>query len=279
MKKIFKIAVPAIMVINFFILSTGCFKNSGVTNNNYAGGHTDLDAIEKPIFDYVEGWYDKDPERMKKGLHPDLAKRSIDPAKSNGINKMDLPSLLSIVHQYGGQNAETRIIDIKILDVYQNIATAKVTTNDYIDYVQLGYMSNKWMIINVLWEFKTVKTRKLTSIEIKSLEKPILDYVEGWYDKDSKRMMQGLHKDLAKRSMNPEKPNGIEQYTLKSLLEILPIYGGQNGNDRIIDIKILDVSGNIASVKVTSNFFVDYIHLCYLVDQWWDLNVLWAFKK
>ena len=32
-------------------------------------------GIEQACLDYVEGWYTGDVERMKRALHPDLAKR------------------------------------------------------------------------------------------------------------------------------------------------------------------------------------------------------------
>ncbi len=113
-----------------------------------------MDAIKKPIYDYVEGWYDKDPERMKRGLHPDLAKRSIDTGESNGIRKIDLASLLSVIDQFGGQHGSERKIDIEILDIYGDIATAKVTSNEYVDYVHLCNLNGQWRILNVLWAFQ-----------------------------------------------------------------------------------------------------------------------------
>lgn len=114
----------------------------------------EMNALKKPIYDYVEGWYDKDIDRMKKGIHPDLAKRSMESSDTNGVRKIDLEGLLSVVPQYGGTDGKERIIDIKILDVGKNIATAKVISNSYYDYVQLGYWKDQWWIINVLWEFK-----------------------------------------------------------------------------------------------------------------------------
>ncbi|MCP4181605.1 MAG: nuclear transport factor 2 family protein [bacterium] len=274
MKKSYKDFISVILLISIVILSTSCLTN----NNKNEMSNDEGRAMEKPIYDYVEGWYDKDPNRMELGIHRDLAKRSIDPGQPNGISHIDLASLLAIVPQYGGQNGEGRRIDIEFLDVQANIATAKVTTNDYVDYIQLCYKDDQWWIINVLWEFISDNRRELSDKEIISLEKPVRDYVEGWYDKDSERIQQGLHPDLAKRSLNREGINGIDQYTLSSLIEIVPIYGGQNGVDRIVDIEILDVQENIASVKVTSNSYIDFIHLCYWEEQWWVLNVLWAFK-
>jgi alkyl sulfatase BDS1-like metallo-beta-lactamase superfamily hydrolase len=34
-------------------------------------------AIRETVLDYFEGWFDGDPARMERALHPDLAKRSV----------------------------------------------------------------------------------------------------------------------------------------------------------------------------------------------------------
>lgn len=270
MRKKLKFAKSMILLVSIIVLYSNCVTDESSDKEG--------EAMKKPIYDYVEGWYDKDPERMQLGLHPDLAKRNIDRAQANGVNLMDLPSLLKVVPQYGGAGGDQRVIDIEILDVYGDIATAKVTSNSYVDYVQLGKFDDKWLIINVLWEFISVDKKELTDDVVHSIERPLHDYVEGWYDKDSERIAKGLHPDLAKRSLNPEGINGIDNFTLPTLLEVVPIYGGQNGDDRTLEIEILDVQENIATAKVISNSFVDYVHLSYIDDQWWVLNVLWTFK-
>ena len=38
----------------------------------------DEEAIVRCVLDYFEGWFEADPERMRRALHPDLAKRSLD---------------------------------------------------------------------------------------------------------------------------------------------------------------------------------------------------------
>ncbi|MDA3900925.1 MAG: nuclear transport factor 2 family protein [Spirochaetes bacterium] len=234
--------------------------------------------MKKPMHDYIEGWYDKDGARMKEGLHDLLAKRHPDNNSTNGVAGINLQSLLSVVPQYGGQKGEQRRADIAILDSLDTIATAKITSNEYIDYVHLVFIDNKWTIINVLWDYHNDAPEKLSDQQIMAIKKPIHDYVEGWYDKDADRIKKGLHPDLAKRSINPQNPAGIDQYTRSSLLEVVEQYGGQNGDERILDIELLDVQKNIASAKVISNSFVDYIQLCYVDNQWLILNVLWSFK-
>ncbi len=234
--------------------------------------------MEKCAHDYVEGWYDKDANRMANGVHDLLAKRHPEPEAPNGIRNIDKSSLMEVIPLYGGVKGNERRLDFKILDSTGTIATAIIKSNEYYDYVHLVYVDSRWQIINALWDFHKESPKKLTDVMINDLEKPIRDYVEGWYDKDVNRVKRGLHSDLAKRSINAENPESIDQYTRSSLLEIVPKYGGADKNKRIVDIKILDVQNDIASAKVISNAFIDYVHLCRIKDEWKIVNVLWSFK-
>ncbi len=52
-------------------------------------------------------------------------------------------------------NSEAFNANFTIIDIYNNIATVKVTTNKlkFIDYLHLGKFGNDWKIVNILWEF------------------------------------------------------------------------------------------------------------------------------
>lgn len=105
----------------------------------------DLDAIQQTALDYIEGWYEGDAARMNRSLHQDLVKRMIEASRIQNMTKSQLVS----------NTRHTRIIgmkwDVKIFDVYKNIASAKVDSTDYMDYLQMGKIQGKWVIINVLW--------------------------------------------------------------------------------------------------------------------------------
>ena len=44
---------------------------------------------------------------------------------------------------------------------------------------------------------------------------------------------------------------------------------------RDVEVRILDVADNVASVKVLSEPFVDYLHLARIDGRWWIVNVLY----
>ncbi len=114
------------------------------------------------VKDYLEGWYDGDVARMDKALHPDLTKHKMNIFKPTGGSMLQTASKLMMLEYtkmgYGKQTPRDKVkIDIEILDIYGNIATAKSTTLDFIDYIHLVKFNDEWKILNVLWESVTKK--------------------------------------------------------------------------------------------------------------------------
>lgn len=125
----------------------------------------DVEAITKAVLDYGEGWYAGDAERMERALHPDLAKRALMPDPRSGRGKIDHVSAMRLVQMtrggYGKQTPkENRLAKVTILDVMGNAATIKLQMNDWVDYMHLSKMGDRWVIVNVLWEFTPQAKKK-----------------------------------------------------------------------------------------------------------------------
>jgi hypothetical protein len=124
------------------------------------GGVTDMEkekaAIKQAALDYVEGWYEGNPERMDRALHPELVKRAPRPLP-NGRIIIGYASKSNMV-EYARAGLGKKIpvdkanITCEILDIFEDIASVKTTTVDFIDYVHLVKIEGQWKIINVLWE-------------------------------------------------------------------------------------------------------------------------------
>jgi hypothetical protein len=116
----------------------------------------DLAAIKATALDYVDSYYEGDPARMERALHPDLAKRIArrDQKSGKDIQNMTAPELVAIIATGSGKNVakEKQIRDVKILDVYGNAATVRADMVGWIDYMHIAKIDGKWKIVNVLWE-------------------------------------------------------------------------------------------------------------------------------
>lgn len=113
------------------------------------------EAIKTATLDYLEGWYEANPERMEKALHPDLVKRFMVtlPTGKNILNTVSAKTMVEYTRAGGGTKTpkEKQQNNVFILDVSENIATVKAVSYDYIDYLHLAKSEGTWKIINVLW--------------------------------------------------------------------------------------------------------------------------------
>jgi hypothetical protein len=119
----------------------------------------DSSAIRATTLDYAEGWYEGNPERMGRALHPELVKRIVvsDTAtKRSVLQNMGASALVNGTrHGWGKETpGDRRRKDVTILDVFGNAASVKAEMADWIDYIQMAKVDGRWVIVNVLWERK-----------------------------------------------------------------------------------------------------------------------------
>jgi hypothetical protein len=123
----------------------------------------DSSAIRATALDYVEGWYAGDSTRMRRALHPELAKRMVE-TDSTGHSRLDAmgaDELVAGTGEGGGRRTPParQQKDVKILDIYGNAASARATMSGWVDYMHLAKWDGRWVIVNVLWELKPREER------------------------------------------------------------------------------------------------------------------------
>ena len=110
----------------------------------------DEDAIVRCVLDYFEGWFDGDPERMRRALHPDLAKRSPD---GEALDQVTAREMVEATAAGRGKERDpgARRIDVRVIEVHGAIACVVVDSNVYREYLHLVRMEGGWRIVNALW--------------------------------------------------------------------------------------------------------------------------------
>lgn len=116
-----------------------------------------------------------------------------------------------------------------------------------------------------------------------AIKQAALDYIEGWYEGDAERMERALHPDLSKKGVQilPKTGRTVFSYASASMMVEYTKAGlGKNPDKKQkIEVVILDVFKNTASVKTVSPDFVDYLHLAKYNGEWKIVNVLWEKNK
>ena len=107
-----------------------------------------------------------------------------------------------------------------------------------------------------------------------------LDYIEGYYTGDGERMERALHPDLAKRIVMTNPTTGesmLRDMTAEQLVGATRMGGGKQvpESERRMDVTILDIYENAASVKIMAHEWIDYLHIARSGEDWVIINVLW----
>jgi hypothetical protein len=115
----------------------------------------DTDAITATVRDYFAGWFAGDAERMARALHPDLQKRGVrtEPKGAQLSASMTAAQMLGWTTEGEGKAERPAELDVEIRvdDIYREIATVTVHSAVYIEYLQLMRTGMGWRIVNALY--------------------------------------------------------------------------------------------------------------------------------
>jgi len=113
----------------------------------------DEDIIRSVALDYIEGWYEGNKKRMDQALHPKLVKRRF--VSKDEIWAVDKPWMVNAAEEGIGKidNPATAKKDVTILDIHETVASVKIISEKFVDYLHLLKENEHWKIVDVLWEY------------------------------------------------------------------------------------------------------------------------------
>ena len=116
-----------------------------------------------------------------------------------------------------------------------------------------------------------------------AIQRAVRDYIESQHKAEPELMQRGVDKELAKRTywQAADGTEFIMKTDFDSMMKVAKTYnmdGTKFPKVPRVEIKILDVDNRVASVKLTADEWIDYMHL-YKTDrnEWKILNVLWQY--
>ena len=116
------------------------------------------EEIEKAARAYVESWYHADADTMAGAVHPDLANRGAVIDETDGKEQIRHKSAEDMVKAIKlgrciPKPEELPEIEIAVFDVFQNIASVRINSSKYVDFLHLVKIGNEWKVINALWTY------------------------------------------------------------------------------------------------------------------------------
>jgi len=107
-------------------------------------------AVRATVTDYIEGYYTGDAARIEKSLHPHYLKHmirgNVPMREKNGLQ------MVQEVRSAGPSDLPQaeRTEQISVLDVSGDIASAKLVTAHWVDYMTLSRSDGQWKILSVV---------------------------------------------------------------------------------------------------------------------------------
>jgi hypothetical protein len=248
----------------------------------------DKEAIRKAALDYMDGALDADAARIERAVHPELTKvtpmtlKETGKTALRGAGSSQLTELVRAKVAY--LEKDKRNVEVIIHDVLGGLASVKVTSVSFYDYLQLAKIDGQWKIIHVLWKPNTPAEQGENGgvdvgSEREAIKKAALDYIDGSFSGDAERMERALHPELSK--VIPYILPETGRVMLNKMGAGLLIEGTRakkgllEEGKRNIEVTLLDVGLGLASVKVTSAMYYDFLQMAKIEGQWKIVNVLW----
>jgi hypothetical protein len=105
--------------------------------------------VATTVRNYIEAYYTGDARRMEQTLHPHYLKHMI-----HGDIPMREKTGAQMLHEVSAgpsnQPQAQKTEQVTVLDVAGNIASAKLVTPNWVDYVTLSKSEGEWKILSVV---------------------------------------------------------------------------------------------------------------------------------
>ena len=123
-----------------------------------------------------------------------------------------------------------------------------------------------------------------TPADSAAVRQAVLDYIEGLYEVKPDRVERSVHPTLVKRTVGRFQNSDrefLQPMTTEVLLNVARTFNanGHVAKDAPKDVKILDMLDKTATVKLTAESWVDYMHIAKQNGKWVIVNILWQSTK
>jgi hypothetical protein len=231
----------------------------------------DRAAIRQAALDYAEGYYEGNVERMARAVHPALLKRGLLPpgAPDRFLQLMNAETLIDLTDSERGRPAADRHLDFAVLDLREDVASARIFTAQFNDYLLLAKQGERWRIVSVLWQVPASAGSEQDKAAVK---KAIGEFYEGLYACDAARIRPVVHPELVRRTLRPGARGALvlDDSNVDRLMGALLLTPAEKS----YAVQVLDVHDRIATARVTQESQGSYIHLAKQKGQWRLVNVL-----
>jgi hypothetical protein len=234
-------------------------------------------SVRATAADYLFSWIDGDRGRMEGCLHPALAKRRLGDGSSGEhdlveVSKQEMVAAAATPHPF---DRDARI-DVQAID--DDIASASVRSEPFLDLLHLARFEDRWLIVNALWASNPIEPA--TPEAEAGVRQTLEDYAAFPFERDVERARRCHHRDLRERRAVAlgTADLELEETTLPDVLAIARsgFEGEPASREPITDV--LDLTADHASARMDIAWFQVHLHLASFGDGWRIVNILYRTK-
>jgi len=142
-------------------------------------------------------------------------------------------------------------------------------------------MRTLFLLASILLSYTTFGQTRQDTLAI---TQAALDYIESQHKPNPAQMDRAVHPRMVKRTFWKDRVTQkefVDENFAENMIILAERYN-KNGdrfpaNPKKV-VKLLDISDRTASVKLTADEWIDYMHLVKVNGQWKIINVLWQFN-
>lgn len=224
----------------------------------------DVAEIRQAVVDYCEGYYRRDPEQTARAYHGECVKRVYDQAYGAWHLLVRYPaSMIDLA-----RNDEPPIdptYEIFVDGVAEGIASVRLYSDRWVDLLHVVKHRGSWKLFHVTFDDLPSADDEPSDEDREGIMQACLDYVEAWYTGDAERHARAYHDECIKRIYAPN--GSIESVSPAAMYDYCA-----NGNTVLEGadwtVEIDDIVGSVASVRIDSTLYIDFVHLAKARGRW-----------
>jgi hypothetical protein len=231
----------------------------------------DLQAVRRVVADYCEGYYRRDPEQTARAYHSECLKRDFIVTEDDvWYLAVQTQASMIDVARIDRRRVDDPSYEIIIDDLSENIASVRLYSDAWVDYLHVVKARGEWKLLHAAYAPLSDEDSSASG-DSEEITSRVLDYVEAWYEGDAERHANAYRQECVKRAYRPD---GYDLVTTspERMVELCAT-GMSVLNDAEWDIIIDDIAGGVASVRVYSTLWVDFLHLAKARGRWGLLHV------
>jgi hypothetical protein len=257
-----------------------------------AQSNTDADKEKESIrncaLDYGDGFYSGDAERIANALHPELNKVLVTRINSSGKIIFQYSTVSGLIEMARGKSGflaeDKRKENMAVLDVDGVVASARINTAIYNDYLQMIKTDTGWKIVNVLWTFGPDAQQKPAvkdfnyENEKEAINNAASGFCEGLMNNDAEKFEKTVNAETNVIQLSKIASTGklyVSKLGQSLLAELFRNKLMRAPDDKkSLDVKVLDTMDGYAFIKGISPILTFYLQMAKVEDKWNVINAL-----